>query len=423
MATLNNFTEELSKYGLTTETYEQVCKDISDKLEGNNDLDWTEIQVKYHITCNPDTIRKASSTIFGGQFRTEYLKNQIYTNPEEFSREKELDKKIADIRKEKQKLFDQRREYNKLLVSDARAEHLNDELLSIAENLNKEYPLVQLEEYKPVNTKREALLALSDWHYGMVTDNIWNTYNTDICKKRVEKLVSKVIEYLELNQIDMLHIALLGDAAHGGCHVSCRVKSEEDTCDQIMHVSEIMAEAINKLSAHVNHITAYSCYGNHLRTIQNKQDSVDSDNLEKLIPWWLKQRLKENHKIDIVESEYKEFTRIDVCGYKVCCVHGNLDNLRNLGSTVNTIFSRKFGETIDYTISGDKHHLEEFEQFDIESILIRSLCGTDDYANEKRLYSKPGQTLMIFNLEDGRESTYHIPLNQPQNTNFMEYYD
>lgn len=411
MATLNNFTEELSKYGLTTETYEQVCKDISDKLEGNNDLDWTEIQVKYHITCNPDTIRKASSTIFGGQFRTEYLKNQIYTNPEEFSREKELDKKIADIRKEKQKLFDQRREYNKLLVSDARAEHLNDELLSIAENLNKEYPLVQLEEYKPVNTKREALLALSDWHYGMVTDNIWNTYNTDICKKRVEKLVSKVIEYLELNQIDMLHIALLGDAAHGGCHVSCRVKSEEDTCDQIMHVSEIMAEAINKLSVYVNHITVYSCYGNHLRTIQNKQDSVDSDNLEKLIPWWLKQRLKENTKIDIVESEYKEFTRINVCGYKICCVHGNLDNFKNIGSTVNTIFSRKFGETIDYTISGDKHHLEEFEQFDIESVLIRSLCGTDDYANEKRLYSKPGQTLMIFNLEDGRESTYHIPLN------------
>lgn len=412
MTTLYNFNEELEKYGLSADTYEKVCKDISDKLEGNNDLDWSEIQTKYNITCNPDTIRKASSTIFGGQFRTEYLKNQIYTNPEEFSKEKELDKKLADIRKEKQKLFDQRREYNKLLTSDARAEHLNDELLRVAENLNVEYPLIQLDEYKPVNTKREALLAFSDWHYGMVTENIWNIYNTDICKRRVEKLVSKVIDYLELNRIDMLHIVLLGDAAHGGCHVSCRVKSEEDVCDQIMHVSEIMAEAINKLSAHVNHITVYSCYGNHLRTIQNKQDSVDSDNLEKLIPWWLKQRLKGNDRIDIVESEYKEFTRIDICGYKVCCVHGNLDNFRNIGSTVNTIFSRKFGENIDYTISGDKHHLEEFEQFDIESILIRSLCGTDDYANEKRLYSKPGQTLMIFNLEDGREATYHIPLDR-----------
>lgn len=411
MGILHNFTEELAKYGLTPETYEAACKDIDMKQEGSVDLDWSEIKDKYGINLNSDTIRKANGSIFGGSFRTAYLKNQIYTNPDEFSKGKELDKKLTDIRKEKQKLFDQRREYNKLLISDARAEHLNDELLRVAENLNVEYPLIQLNEYKPVNTKREALLAFSDWHYGMVTENIWNTYNTDICKRRVKKLVSKVIEYLELNKIDMLHITLLGDAAHGGCHVSCRVKSEEDVCDQIMHVSEIMAEAINELSAHVNHITVYSCYGNHLRTIQNKQDSVDSDNLEKLIPWWLKQRLKENDKIDIVESEYREFTRIDICGHHVCCVHGNLDSFRNLGSTVNTIFSRKFGETIDYTISGDKHHLEEFEQFDIESILIRSLCGTDDYANGKRLYSKPGQTLMIFNLEDGREATYHITLN------------
>lgn len=381
------------------------------KHDGSIDLDWSEIKDKYRIDLASDSIRKANGTIFGGSFRTAYLKNQIYSKSDEFTQEKEFDKKIADIRKEKQKLFDQRREYNKLLISDARAEHLNDELLHIAENLNKKYPLIQLDKYKQGNTKREALLALSDWHYGMVTDNIWNTYNTDICKQRVEKLVFKVIDYLELNRIDMLHIVLLGDAAHGGCHVSCRVKSEEDVCDQIMHVSEIMAEAINKISACVSHITLYSCYGNHLRTIQNKKDSVDSDNLEKLIPWWLKQRLKDNSKIDIVESEYKEFTRIDVCGYHVCCVHGNLDSFKNLGSTINTIFSRKFGETIDYTISGDKHHLEEFEQFDIENILIRSLCGTDDYANGKRLYSKPGQTLMIFNLEDGREATYHIPLN------------
>jgi hypothetical protein len=410
---LYNFEEELAKYGLIPETYEQLLKDCSDKVQKITDVEWNELVEKYDLNIHYDTLRKSSQFITGGSFVSEYYKwkeSQKKTDDKDDEYFQKLQVEKDTIYKEKRKLYDQRREYNKLLTSDARSEHLNDELIRIAENLNKEYPLVQLDEYKTVNTKKEALLAISDWHYGMVTDNIWNTYNTDICKQRVKKLVTKVIEYLELNKIDMLHIALLGDAAHGGCHVSCRVKSEEDVCDQIMHVSEIMAEAINKLSAHVNHITVYSCYGNHLRTIQNKQDSIDSDNLEKLIPWWLRQRLKENPKIDIVESEYKEFTRIDVCGYHICCVHGNLDNFKNLGSTVNTIFSRKFGETIDYTISGDKHHLEEFEQFNIESILIRSLCGTDDFANEKRLYSKSGQTLMIFNLKDGRESTYHIPL-------------
>ena len=382
------------------------------KDSGQLDADWNEIAKLMNAEFgDPDKPYSEAAWRKPYQMSKKFFEAGVFNKLDEDKYFKELQIQKDAVYKEKRKLYDQRREYNKLLTFDARAEHLNDELIRIAENLNKEYPLVQLDEYKKVNTKKEALLALSDWHYGMVTDNVWNTYDTSVCKKRVSKLASKVIEYLELNNIDMLHIALLGDAAHGGCHVSCRVKSEEDVCDQIMHVSEIMAELIDKLSVYVNHVTVYSCYGNHLRTIQNKQDSVDSDNIEKLIPWWLKQRLKENFKVDIVESEYKEFTRINVCGYHICCVHGNLDNFRNLGTTVNTIFSRKFGETIDYTISGDKHHLEEFEQFDIESILIRSLCGTDDYANGKRLYSKPGQTLMIFNLEEGRESTYHIPLN------------
>ena len=86
--------------------------------------------------------------------------NVFKTYKDEDSYFKELQIQKDAIYKEKRKLYDQRREYNKLLISDARAEHLNDELIRIAENLNKEYPLVQLDEYKKVNTKKEALLAL-----------------------------------------------------------------------------------------------------------------------------------------------------------------------------------------------------------------------------------------------------------------------
>ena len=404
----------LAEYGLTPERYEVLLKDCSDKVHKVSDIDWSEIASEYGIEWNGDSLRKAQQPpLLGGAFVREYYlwKNSQNKNENKDEYIDELKAIKDEIFKEKRKLYDQRREYNKLLTRDARAEHLNDELISVARDMNTALPLIVPEDWKSVNTKKEALACWSDWHYGMVTDNIWNTYNTEICRERVQRLVAYTIQYLELNKIDMLSIVLLGDAAHGGCHTSCRVQSEENVCDQIMHVSEIMAEAINEISKHVNHITVYSCYGNHLRTIQEKHDSIDSDNMEKLIPWWLKQRLKDNCKVDIVESEYKEFTRIDILGYHVCCVHGNLDKFGNLGTTVNTIFSRKFNETIDYTISGDKHHLEEFEQFDIESILIRSLCGTDDYANERRLYSKPGQTLIVFNNQYGREATYHIPLN------------
>ena len=416
MDKLYNFEEIFNEYGLTTETYEQLLADCSNKVQKISDLDWSEICDKYNLDFNPDTIRKgAQPPLVGSAFVSEYYKwkeSQRDSDTKEDSYFKELQIQKDAIYKEKRKLYDQRREYNKLLISDARAEHLCEELVKSANKLNEEKPLVFKEKWFKPNIHKEAVLCWADWHYGMITDNIWNTYNTEICRERVKTLIEITKEFLELNQIDVLTILTLGDAAHGSIHTGCRVQSEEDTCNQLMHVSELMAEAINDLSSVVNHIDVYSCYGNHMRTIQNKNDSIHSDNMEKIIPWWLKQRLQNNTKVEIIESEYKEFTRVNILGSHICAVHGDLEkDFKKIGVTINTIFSKKFGETIDYTISADKHHIEEFEQLGIKSVLVPCLCGTDDHANNGRLYSDAGQTLMIFNDVYGRESTYHIPLN------------
>lgn len=345
------------------------------------------------------------------QYTKKMYEAGVFNNLSEDKYFKELQIQKDALYKIKRQVSDQRREYNKLLVSDARADNLMEKLIDSANKMNQEHPLVFEEKWFDQNIHKEAIIFWSDWHYGMDTDNIWNTYNTEICKQRVKLFVEIAKAFIDLNNIDVLHIVTLGDAAHGAIHTGCRVQSEEDTCDQLMHVAEIMADAIDDLSRSVNHISVHSCYGNHLRSIQNKKDSIHSDNMEKIIPWWFEWRLKNNSKIEIIESEYKEFTKLNILGKNICCVHGDLDkNFKNIGVTMNTIFSKRFGETIDYTVSGDKHHLEEFEQFDIESILVRSLCGTDDYANGGRLYSRPGQTLMIFNDVYGREATYNIPL-------------
>ena len=321
---------------------------------------------------------------------------------------KEIQKQKDDLYRIKCQVYDQRREYNKLQMFDARFENLTNRLVDVAKHLNKEKPL----EFISLNdgySSNEAVICFSDWHYGMITDNIWNVYNTGICRKRVEQMVIKAKKHILLHKPKVLHVLLLGDSAHGAIHTTCRVASEEDTCDQIMHVAEIIAEAVCELSKGISETKVYSTYGNHLRTIQNKNDSIHSDNMEKIIPWWLEQRFQDQKTISVLYAEYKEFIKLNVLGSNICCTHGDLDKFKDLGVTVNTIFTKKFHETIDYTISADKHHLEEFEQFGIESILVRSLCGVDDYANDHRLYSNAGQTLMIFS-EDGRECTYNIKL-------------
>lgn len=321
----------------------------------------------------------------------------------------EIKAQTEELYKAKRQLWDQRREYNKMLASDARADHLTEKLIEAAN-------VAPLKDYSDVfmfggeNANEEAVLFLSDWHYGQVTDNIWNKYNVDICIERASKLFNKVYRALQDHSVKTMHIVLLGDLINGAIHTTCRVAAEENTCEQLMHVSELLAHFINAASVCVDEVKVYSTYGNHARTIQNKDDSIHSDNMERVIPWWLKQRLKDNKKVQIIDSEYYEFIYLDVCGYNVACTHGDLDKIKEIGVIINSLFTKKFGKSIDYTFSADKHHLESFEQFGIESTLVGSMCGVDEFANNRRLYSNPMQTLCIYTPEDGKLCTYNIKL-------------
>ena len=375
------------------------------------DITWPEIAAFMNKTFRDDETTYYDSSAYRKKFKNYYDAYEVIFSREKFT-EKQLDENkgvLDEIYKAKKQLQDQRRELRNILTPEARFENLTEKLIESADNLAKIKPLV-FEDYVFKTSSSEAVISWADWHYGMVTDNIWNKYNTDICRERVATFVSKAIKYIQRHEVKKLHIMLLGDVAHGSIHTGCRVASEEDACDQLMQSSELMAEAINELSSYVAEVNVYATYGNHLRTIQNKNDSIHSDNMEKIVAWWLEQRLQNNKRVNIVKSEYYEFLYLNVCGYNIVGAHGDLEKFKQFGVTVNTLFTKKYGKTIDYTVSADKHHIEEFETMGIESVLVRSLCGTDEYANNHRLYSEAGQTLMIFTPEEGRECTYNIKL-------------
>lgn len=323
---------------------------------------------------------------------------------------KEIQEQKDELYKIKKQVQDQRREYHKLLTADARAEHLNEKLIEVANRLAEEKPL-DFSGGLIWTDNNEAVLCISDIHYGMTANNIWNVYNTNIAKQRMKNLVNKAKKYLMVHEVDTLHILLLGDQANGSIHSTCRIASEEDACDQLMHVSELVAEAIYELSATVNSVKVYSTYGNHMRTVQNKNDSIHSDNMEKLLPFWLKQRFRDNDKIEIIDSEYYEFIHLNVCGHEVIATHGDLDGIKS-GMTLTTLFMKACGIMPEYIILADKHHVEEFEQLGVDTTIVGSFCGTDEYANNKRLYSYPTQALMIFNEGEGKLCQYNIRLDK-----------
>ena len=381
------------------------------KDSGLIDMTWEELTPTLNTQCSISEEDYRGESAWRKRYRVMQQAWDDVFSKQNFSNEHvaAIKEQTDELYKAKRQVWDQRREYNKILTSDARADHLVEKLIEAA-NIS---PLQNYSNIFMVDknfSKAEALLCLSDWHYGATSDNIWNTYNVDTCKERVAKLFKKVVSALREHGVKTLNIALLGDFVSGAIHTGVRVASEENVCDQLMHVSEIIANLINELSLYVENINVYSTYGNHARTVQDKKDSIHADNMERVIPWWIKQRLMDNRKVNIIDSEYYEFIYFDICGYSVCCTHGDLDKFKDIGVTINSLFTKKYGKTIDYTFSGDKHHLESFEQFGIESTLVGSLCGTDEYANNRRLYANPMQTLCIFTPEDGKLCSYNIKL-------------
>ena len=323
----------------------------------------------------------------------------------------ELKLQKLELAKERQRFFDQRREFNKLVAAEGRREHLEDRLVRAANELgNTVCNLFLSDDEHPYESCgcNEAVLIFSDWHYGMKTSNVFNKYNTDVCKERVVNVVDKAIERIRLHKCRALHIVVLGDLFHGAIHTSARVMSEELACDQLMQVSEILAQAISKLSENVEHTYVYMTYGNHARTVQNKNDNIHRDNMERIIPWWLRQRLSANTRIQIEEESTDEFILLDVCGYGFCASHGDLDSVRTSPRMLATLFQKKYGVDIDYILLGDKHHAESFSELGVHAMLVDALCGTDDYANEHRLYATPAQMLLIVNEENGVDAEYRL---------------
>lgn len=375
-----------------------------------SDIDYAELaEVVYGQQFSSDVARR----MFYGSKRTLDLLEE--ENLQQIGRNaarsviKELEEKKIEIQKERQKLSDQRREYNKGIASDARFEHLCDIVKSSIEDMQDMGTLINVHQDLDTDfSDSEAVMIFCDWHFGMVTNNAFNTYNTEICKERVATVVRKASGRIILNRCRKLHVVVIGDLIHGNCHVSARVASEEVAADQLMHASEILAQAIYALSQCVEETYVYVTYGNHARSVQNKGDSIHRDNMERIIPWWLEWRMKEYDNIIVVPEEENEFLFVNACGHDICAAHGDLDTVKTSPKLLTMLFNKRYGKSIEYIILGDKHHRESFEELGVTASICGSLCGADDYANEKRLYSQPSQQLLIVTPEEGVDGEYRI---------------
>ena len=382
--------------------FEEVLQDCIDKVERTNTLDWQDIVNKHGLNINPDVIRKAVASPLGAYPVYNFMKSKIESGVDGSEILKEIEEKKLELEKEKIRLQDQRREYKKYLRQDARFEHLRDTIVDEVKKIDKK--LISSHHHCFV-TGREAVLILSDWHIGSTSDNAWNKFNLDVAKERVGKLLHRTIQYCKRNDVDTIHIELLGDLVSGYLHIGNRIENEEDVIKQVMIVSEMLCEFVTELSSYIPNVKVYSSTGNHGRCSANLKESMDVENFEKLIPWYMKARI-DSPNIQFVENEIdNNIIILRFLNEVIYCVHGHQDKPT---SVVNNL-SKMLKEFPTEIHLGHYHSYKESDEYDITTTVNGCLSGVDEYAKKIRKVGSPMQTLMIY-TSNGRECTYKIKL-------------
>lgn len=318
----------------------------------------------------------------------------------------EYDRKKIEFQVERQKFFDQRNAFNKLVRERSRQEELNEILVAAIQSGN--LPQLNYEYHEVIPSDNDLLVSLNDIHYGATVNNYWNTYNSDICREMMRKYLDNVIQIAHTHGSENCVVWANGDEISGNIHKSITVTNKENVIEQIKGVSELIAEFIAELSKHFATVTFVSVAGNHSRLDPNKDNALVSERLDDLIEWYLAARLQSFENVIIGGGEKVDETMylIDVRGKTYCGVHGDFDGSPSKIQSLQTM-ARK---PLYAVLSGHLHHCKMDDVQGIRTIMAGSFLGMDDYCVQKRIYGRPEQMVCVCD-ETGVRCSYNVSLN------------
>lgn len=318
----------------------------------------------------------------------------------------EFDRKKIELQVERQKFFDQRNAYNKLVRERSRQEELNEILVEAIQSGN--LPRLDYEYHEIMSSDNDLLVSLNDIHYGATVNNYWNTYNSDICREMMRRYLDCIIQIARTHGSENCIVWANGDEISGNIHKSIAVTNKENVIEQVKGVSELIAEFIAELSKHFATVTFISVAGNHSRLDPNKDNALVSERLDDLVEWYLSARLQNFDNVIIGGGEKVDETMylIDVRGKTYCGVHGDFDGSASKVQALQTM-ARK---PLYAVLSGHLHHCKIDDVQGIRTIMAGSFLGMDDYCVQKRIYGRPEQMVCVCD-ETGVRCSYNVGLN------------
>lgn len=384
---------KIRDYGLTPEQYESCLSDAYQKANHIIDIDWQEIVNKYNLDIHFDTLRKATQTIFGGAFVSEYFKSKQASKVDD-TYLKEIKAEKQEIRKEKQKLFDERTALNKVLREQGRRESMFDVVARAIE----EYQPTKF-DYVPSTIEDsdcDLIIHLTDVHCGVDIKSEFNTFNFEILKDRLINYLNEINEIRKTYNAQNAYVILGGDMIQGLIHTNARIEAKENVVNQIMKVSDLVSDFVYELSKMFQYVEVHTTAGNHSRLTPNKEETTRGENFDLLIPFACKKALSNIlnvcFKDNILECDIASF---EVRGHMVYATHGDKDTVKNVVYHM-TKFARKVGLPLpDICYLGHRHTNGLTTVDDVKVIQSGCVDGMDSFAINQRLVGTAEQTVTV----------------------------
>ena len=342
-----------------------------------------------------DTVRKGSKLLY------EYIDAGWVNEPKEniTSDNSEL---IA-MRKERIKLSDARVDYNRLIRQEARKESYADMVKNIiCQNVE---PINIPVHYTLFNSSTDLLCHLTDIHTGIEIHNWKNDFDEEILKHRIEKFTSDILDIRGQHNSENCYL-VIGEILSGLIHSNLRLQNNMDLMEQFKYISELISAMLIRMANHFNHIYVYVTPGNHSRISPKKEEALDGENMDVLLPFYLKARLQNIENISICDNTIEpEIAMFNIRGNNVFAAHGHKDN----PSSVVQNFTMMFRIKPDIVLLGHRHTNGMTTVYDTKVIESGCVSGTDMYAMSIRKTNRPEQTVSVIG-EKGLLCLYDIQL-------------
>lgn len=373
--------------------------DLLKRKQKDSNIEWQDI-ADFRSDYNGesehrDTIRKGSKLLY------EYLDAGWVHEPTSMSIS-ESDE-IIRLKTERQKLSDARVEYNRQIRQEARKESYSEMVKRIiCENVEPTDLKVQ---YHTFNSNTDLLVHLTDIHTGIEINTWNNTFNQDILKERIEKFTSEILKIRDLHKSENCYL-VIGEILSGIIHNNLRLQNNMDLMEQFKYVSELISAMLIRIANHFNNIYVYVTPGNHSRISPKKEDALDGENMDVLLPFYLKARLQNIKNIDICENNIdSEIAMFNIRGNNIFASHGHKD----APASVVQNFTMMFGIKPDIVLLGHRHLNGLTTVYNAKVIESGCCSGTDQYAMSIRKTNRPEQTISVVG-QDGLVCLYDIQL-------------